>query len=718
MSYVSEVLADSPLGYWRQGDASGTTMTDSSGNGRNGTYVNSPTLAQSGALSSDPSDTAVLYDGSNDRADTTWGSWQNVTDITVEAWIKTTASGSDRMICARDGNSGHRIFDFLVNSTGKLVFTRRELPSGSTSLLSATSTVNVNDGNWHHVAATFDQTTIQLYIDGSPENSATAGPGNGGLRQSATAIFQVACKNNGGPNSFFSGTIDEVAYYGTVLSAARLAAHHTASSSITVAGALATETDEALAGGITITVPGSIATETDQPLAGSVANFLWSADLVIGDHEFTITSECDLDDEETIYVLDGLRIGWEVSESDPWPAQPQPVQFSVQLYTLQVSDLDDVFIGTPISCVLTNSASLVLATFHGRVAQMSATTVRRSDDIAMRYTIQGVDYTVDLEELPIITTGFAAETADDRFTNIATTALAAGSAPITGPTDVDTAAFEAVDAGTYTAGALLADHLRQVAVDVGDGLQRNIVVPVVVDEDLDHYEAVLQDRVVDASLLPGTFEVVEGVLTLVFTDLTADGVVDACNVDLDTTWNRLKYRAVNRVTVTSNTFTVEATRPGPPVRLNLTSTLTDEPAGERMAELYLPDVDETNGWVADPFHLYAYRDQSQILPAWFPDHRQDPPETSVYVMPIVLVNVPEDINLSGSYVYAGQLAAAVFEIRAGKTHVEFSLRRQLPAGVGNDAASWEWAFGEFPSVAWEDIDPGLSWYEARLGKAV
>lgn len=444
----------------------------------------------------------------------------------------------------------------------------------------------------------------------------------------------------------------------------------------------------------------------------------YTATIVIGDHSWTIAHDDVIDPDDPIHVLDQLRIGWQLDESKPWPTQPAPVQALVRLLTTDVDELDDVTVGTPMSIVLVDDDDNLLATFHGRVSQDTATPLRRPSGLYMLYQVSGVDYTVDPAETPLaLADPLPAADADDRFAVIVALAAAAGLAPITAPTDVDSAAFAEYRAATTNAAALLGSHLEQIAVDVGDGLQRPILVPVVVDDVLDHYETPLLARVVDASLLPATFAVEDGLLVLVFPDIFAEGVVDAHKTLLDTVWNRLKYRAANRVIVATDDFIVEASRPGPPVKLELTSTLTDEPAARRMAELYLPDVDETNGWVADPFTLLAYIDQSQIIPTWFPDHRADPAATTVYVQPIAVVGVAGNINLAGNQAYAGQLSQAQLTIAKGRIVVTFALRRQLPVGVGDDAASWAWAQTEFPTVAWEDIDPGLSWYEARLGKA-
>jgi hypothetical protein len=49
MSYQGEVLVDSPVGYWRLGETSGTIANDETANNLDGTYVNAPTLGVAGA---------------------------------------------------------------------------------------------------------------------------------------------------------------------------------------------------------------------------------------------------------------------------------------------------------------------------------------------------------------------------------------------------------------------------------------------------------------------------------------------------------------------------------------------------------------------------------------------------------------------------------------------------------------------------------------------
>jgi hypothetical protein len=70
------------------------------------------------------------------------------------------------------------------------------------------STVNINDGRWHYVVATYDGATKRLYIDGVLRASANwAGP----IRDSAYPVMIGA--NAQQPNRNWNGWIDEVAFW-------------------------------------------------------------------------------------------------------------------------------------------------------------------------------------------------------------------------------------------------------------------------------------------------------------------------------------------------------------------------------------------------------------------------------------------------------------------------------------------------------------------------
>lgn len=238
MSYADEVLSDSPLAYWRMGEFSGaTTMYDASGNGRSGTYAAGVTLGASGLLASD-ANTAATFVVSDTYLP--WASWQNAANLTVEAWIKTTATGAYQAILDRDQLTGsNRAWQFRVSNTGKLEFVRIVDAAGVTSIVLSSSTATVNDGAAHHVAATYDGTTILLYVDGVLSATTTA---TGGVRQPTSATkFGIGANHSTGSGSAaeFNGVLDEVAYYGTAIPGPRILDHYSAGIAapvLTVAG--------------------------------------------------------------------------------------------------------------------------------------------------------------------------------------------------------------------------------------------------------------------------------------------------------------------------------------------------------------------------------------------------------------------------------------------------------------------------------------------------
>lgn len=224
-TYEEEILLDNPVGYWRLGESSGTTANDSSGNGLNGTY-NSVTLGTAGLISGDP-DTSVTFSGSPSRVDIPDSALLDVTDLTLEAWIKTSTTGAVQHIVTRDRSATviDRQFQFRLNSSGHLqgiIFS-----SGGTVEVNFTHAANIADGSKHHVGMSYNSTTFEakLYLDGSnvetasgsnPIDNSIAHPLNIGVNQFDTGSY----------TQYYTGVIDEVAIYDSVLGDSRMLDHY------------------------------------------------------------------------------------------------------------------------------------------------------------------------------------------------------------------------------------------------------------------------------------------------------------------------------------------------------------------------------------------------------------------------------------------------------------------------------------------------------------
>jgi hypothetical protein len=217
-AYADEVLADNPVAYYRFEETAGTTANDSSGNGNNGTYVNSVLLSQPGFISQ--FGTSAYFDGLNDYVDTPRTVAGN---FTLEAWINTTAGsltgsqgfeGNGILWSDVGGNANDFVMAILNNVLAFFTGNPDTTVSGGPVL---------NDGVWHHLVATRTQGgNKEIYVDGVLQGSTSTN------NNSLNGNPNIRIGGNTLDSRYFNGYIDEVAYYPTVLSQERISAHYRA----------------------------------------------------------------------------------------------------------------------------------------------------------------------------------------------------------------------------------------------------------------------------------------------------------------------------------------------------------------------------------------------------------------------------------------------------------------------------------------------------------
>lgn len=226
--YSASVLGNSPIAYWRLGEASGTTAYDYIG-ANNGTYFNT-TLNQDGYSSVD-SNRAAVFSGDNSYVGLISGTAINFegtnVSFTLECWANGPEGQPDESsLIAKgtgaEGTTANEQFALDI-AFGHYRFLTRG--NASADIYSAEATVGPN-GTWQHVVGVYDQSDpatprMRIYVNGELSGS---GPGrppvNNGLRAS-TAAVSIGSKRLGNAPVYdgtFSGTIDEVAIYGTALS--------------------------------------------------------------------------------------------------------------------------------------------------------------------------------------------------------------------------------------------------------------------------------------------------------------------------------------------------------------------------------------------------------------------------------------------------------------------------------------------------------------------
>lgn len=187
---------------------------------------------------------AFLFDGVDDTVTIDDGDllWPSAS-FSLEAWVRTSATAAGFIIakyaCGDQcpANVSLAYFGIYVTQGGHPGFDfRPDSPTQDITSVVA-STVNIADGNWHHVVGVRDSTAAagKVYVDGALAATVSAAAEQFGPMTNADSnvdLVTIGSKATGGQaNSYdtrFTGAIDEVAIYHSALSAAQIAAIYAA----------------------------------------------------------------------------------------------------------------------------------------------------------------------------------------------------------------------------------------------------------------------------------------------------------------------------------------------------------------------------------------------------------------------------------------------------------------------------------------------------------
>lgn len=188
-------------------EGTGTVLTDSSGNGNNGT-LSGPVWTAQGKNGG-----ALTFDGVNDLVIINSSVSLNVTtEMTLEAWIRPTASQSGwKSVLHREPDA------YYLNSSNP---NGAMLPAGGgvfngTEVFVSGPTANAVNG-WTHLAVTFNGTTLRLFVNGTQVATQAAS----GSVQTNSEELRIGGNTYAG--QFFQGQIDDLRIYGRALSAAEI----------------------------------------------------------------------------------------------------------------------------------------------------------------------------------------------------------------------------------------------------------------------------------------------------------------------------------------------------------------------------------------------------------------------------------------------------------------------------------------------------------------
>ena len=131
--------------------------------------------------------------------------------LTINCWVLIKAATGDNQSAVEKGAVwGPGEYNLLPVYSGSVLLQMNDLPEECDDEALGGK---ADDGEWHHIAGTFDGKTIKTYVDGK-ETSKLACAGT--LEKNGDSLF-IGCR--GGSGRWMNGIIDEIKIYNRALSA-------------------------------------------------------------------------------------------------------------------------------------------------------------------------------------------------------------------------------------------------------------------------------------------------------------------------------------------------------------------------------------------------------------------------------------------------------------------------------------------------------------------
>ena len=211
--YNSRIVTDGLVFCLDAGDkmsypGAGTTWTDLSKRGNNGTLTNGPTFDSANGGS-------IVFDGTNDYVSITRNSSITPNYISVCGWIKINSKSSNQFLLAlpRSVNGGASYMMYYSLSLDGFVAYAR---TNSTGTIQTTSTFSPDTGRWYFLSMTSNGSNLILFIDGEFEASLSF---SSVLEYSGSTVLRIGSYDNQGTPTYTNGNIPLTQIYNRALSA-------------------------------------------------------------------------------------------------------------------------------------------------------------------------------------------------------------------------------------------------------------------------------------------------------------------------------------------------------------------------------------------------------------------------------------------------------------------------------------------------------------------
>ncbi len=214
--WQSEVAEGDLVAHWKLDKGSGDTIEDSSGEGNNGVFANGEPKWVAGIGGS-----ALEFDGDDHVKIDAWITETGAADFSITAWVKTTTTGVS-FLTKNNDDLALDIYEKLfyigdaASSEGGLTGTA-EWVGHSCDWIRGSNT-DVADGEWHHVAVTWEIKAGDghIYVDGV---EGTSYMGYNGGEDIEGDTVQIGFTSGWEAGEDYVGMIDDIRIYDHTLSA-------------------------------------------------------------------------------------------------------------------------------------------------------------------------------------------------------------------------------------------------------------------------------------------------------------------------------------------------------------------------------------------------------------------------------------------------------------------------------------------------------------------
>ncbi|WP_211208890.1 LamG-like jellyroll fold domain-containing protein [Mariniradius saccharolyticus] len=205
-STENSTLTSGLVGHWSMEDGSGNRVLDVSGTSNHGTLQTTANVAWVEGKSG----LALLLNGWSNRFAVIPHnqSLEIPNAVTISAWVKPNTLHRGTILSKSSGNG----FEFWLDNNGQLEFRLNRSSNGSSYVLRS----NFNYGNnlqaWIHLAATFDGSTMKIFVNGNEDKSASFNPFGIGTTSGNLVLGAL------GTIQRMNGELDEVMLHNRALS--------------------------------------------------------------------------------------------------------------------------------------------------------------------------------------------------------------------------------------------------------------------------------------------------------------------------------------------------------------------------------------------------------------------------------------------------------------------------------------------------------------------